>query len=423
MHCYVLGMNHNTAPVAVRERLAFDMERLASAYDAFSRDGAHETLILTTCNRTEFYVAGRTSQESASVTRSVLARFVDEKVMRSPAYWYEYRNAEAIAHLFRVASGLDSLVLGEPEILGQVKQAFDAARHYGTLGVFFSQVFQRCTHVVKRVRTETAIGVGSISLASATVDVLRDELGDLSESRLLLLGTGEIAQQAATYLAKTSPRELVVVSRSLDRAERLAGEYGARPSALDRLAAHLDDVDGVVCATTSPTPVILPENLSVNALAARQKPFALVDLAHPRNVDPEVRLLPNVRLFAIDDLRTVVDRNLDRRRAELPFAEAIIERETGQLAAWHRSRPLMQAVKAFRGHFEELRQQELKRLRPQLTDAELDAADEATRRVLAKLLHKPTLLLKSLNPDDPDDREKLAIWSECFGVDADDVEL
>jgi glutamyl-tRNA reductase len=415
-------MNHNTAPVEVREQLAFDMERLASLFDAFSREGAQETLIVTTCNRAEFYVAGRASQESACVTRRVLAQFVDERILNTPAYWYERRNADAIAHLFRVASGLDSLVLGEPEILGQVKQAFDAARHYGTLGVFFGEVFQRCTHVVKRVRTETAIGFGSISLASATVDVLRDELGDLQNRRLLLLGTGEIAQQVATYLAKAAPKELLIVSRSLDRAERLAGEYGARPSALDRLTSHLDDVDGVVCATTSPTPIIRPENLNITALAGRRQPFAIVDLAHPRNVEPEIRLLPNVRLFAIDDLRTVVDRNLGRRRAELPFAEAIIERETAQLAMWHRSRPLMEVVKTFRSQFEEVRQQELKRLRPHLSEAEYEAADEATRRVLAKLLHKPTLLLKSLNPDDPGDREKLALWSECFGVNADSIE-
>jgi len=415
-------MNHNSAPVEIREQLAFDMEQMGRLFNAFSREGAQETLIVTTCNRAEFYVAGKTSPESASLTRRVLAQFVDERVLHTPSFWYEYRNADAVAHLFRVASGLDALVLGEPEVLGQVKQAFEVARHHGAIGVFFGEVFQRCMHVVKRVRTETAIGVGSISLASATVDVLCEELGDLEDCRLLLLGTGEIAQQVATYLENTSPKELLIVSRSLDRAERLAEEYGAGSGVLDRLPTLLDEADGVVCATTSPSPIVRPEHLNIPLLSGREKPLVFVDLAHPRNVDPEIRLLPNVRLYAIDDLRTVIEKNLDRRRAELPFAEAIIEYETAQLAMWHRSRPLMEAVKAFRSQFEEIRQQELKRLRPHLSDAEYEATDEATRRILAKLLHKPTLFLKSLDLDNPDDREKLAFWCECFGTHPEGIE-
>lgn len=416
MHCYILGMNHNTAPVEAREQLAFDIERLGAMYNVLSREGAQEALILITCNRNEFYVVGRISQEGATVMRRVLSHFVDASLLDTPDYWYEYRDADAIAHLFRVASGLDSLVLGEPEILGQVKQAFEAARHYGMIGVFFSEVFQRCMHVAKRVRTETAIGVGSISLASATVEIFRETWGDLQRKSLLLLGTGEIAQQVATFLAKAMPRELLIVSRSSERAERLAKEYGGQPSVLEHLSWHLGSVDGVICATASPTPIIRLEDLNLSALSARKAPFVLVDLAHPRNVDPAVRQLPHVLLYAIDDLRTVIERNLDRRRAELPFAEAIIEREIAQLATWHRSRPLMETVKAFRAHYEEIRQQELKRLRSHLSEAEYQAVDEATRRLLAKLLHHPTRLLKSLNLDDPVDCEKLAFWKQCFDV-------
>lgn len=416
MHCYILGMNHNTAPVETREQLSFDVERLGMIYHALSREGVQEALILITCNRNEFYVAGRASQEGASVMCRVLSHFVDASLLDTPNYWYEYRNADAIAHLFRVASGLDSLVIGEPEILGQVKQAFEAARHYGMMGVFFGEVFQRCMHVAKRVRTETAIGVGSISLASAAIEVFREKLGDLRSRRLLLLGTGEIAQQAATLLVKATPCELLIASRSPERAERLAVEYGGRPTLLDHLPSHLGNVDGVICATTSPTPIIRPENLSLSALKVRKAPFVLVDLAHPRNVDPAVRHLPHVVLYAIDDLRTIIEQNLDRRRAELPFAEAIIEREIVQLTAWHRSRPLMETVKAFRAYYEEIRQQELKRLRPHLSETEYQAVDEATRRLLAKLLHHPTLLLKSLNLDDPADCEKLALWKRCFGL-------
>lgn len=415
MHCYVRGMNHNTAPVEVREQLAFQVDELARIFDAFSEGGVPEALVLTTCNRTEFYIAGGDSLSHSPVMSRVLQRFVDPEIVNDETYWYERRDEDAIGHLFRVASGLDSLVLGEPEILGQVKLSFDVARQCGAVGVFMSEVFHRCMHVVKRVRTDTAIGVGSISLASASSDMLARELGPLSSKRLVLIGTGEIAQQVVTYLGKASPLELTVVSRSQSRAERLAGEHGATPMTMSGIESLLARADGVVCATSSSAPVV-DASMLAPIMAQRNHPIVLIDLAHPRNVDPDVRSLSDVRLYAMDDLRIVVDQNLDRRRAELPQAEAIIARETAQLATWHRSRPLMQTVKDFRAQFEEIRQEELKRLRSKLSDLEWDAADEASRRIVAKLLHRPTLALKAMDPNDPQDREKLELLAAVFGL-------
>ena len=192
MFCYVRGVNHNSAPVEVREELAFDSSDLGGVLDVFSQEGIQESFVLATCNRTEFYVAGNPPEELSRITDRVIDRLAGVEAAREPSYWYERRDRAAVEHLFRVAGGLDSMVLGEPEILGQVKRSFDVAREADTVGVFLNEVFKRCCHVAKRVRTETALGVGSVSVASATRDVLSKELGSLTNRRILLLGTGEI---------------------------------------------------------------------------------------------------------------------------------------------------------------------------------------------------------------------------------------
>jgi glutamyl-tRNA reductase len=409
-------MNHNTAPVEVREQLAFSARQMQTVLDALSAEGAQECLVLSTCNRTEFYVAGSPPDELAGIVRRALPHFVGGAVIQTPEYWYERENGEAVSHLFRVASGMDSLVLGEPEVLGQVKEAFDSARAADTIGVFLGEVYRRCLHVAKQVRTETSLGFGSVSLASAALNVLEQELGGLTDRHVALLGTGEIAAQAATAVASASPATFWAASRSRERAEQFAVEHGARPLLTTDKPAYLPVVDAIICATACPSPILRVADIAGHVPQQRQRPLVIVDLAHPRNVEPDVRTLSFVRLYAMDDLRTVIERNLVRRRAELPFAEAIVRRETAQLATWHASRPLTAVIKDFRRTFEEVRRQEVERLRTRLSEAEWRATDEASRRILAKLLHIPTLALKSLNVDDPADRERLAAVVAMFDL-------
>ncbi|MDA1192302.1 MAG: glutamyl-tRNA reductase [Candidatus Poribacteria bacterium] len=419
MHCYVKGINHNTAPVGVRERFAFEGDQLASVLDVLSAEGAQEAFVIATCNRTEFYVAGNPPDELRDIADRAICRFIGDDTPNRPEYWYEHHNRHAITHLFRVASGLDSMVLGEPEILGQVKQAIETARDADSTGIFFNEVFKRGLQVAKRVRTDTAIGVGSVSLASATFDLLRQRLSPLRERRVMLLGTGEIGEQVAQYLGHGTFGRFYIASRTAERATSMAERFAAVPVFYDEMTDCLEQCDAVVCASASKTPLLTPQHLE--RIAKRDNtedghPFLVIDLGHPRNVEPSVGDLPNVRLYAMDDLRGTIEANLTRRRTEVPNAEAIIQQETDQLAQWHTSLPLAKTVTAFRQRFEKQRQEELVRLRARLSDDEYAAVDEASRRLLAKFLHEPTLAMKRLDINDPADATKLRLLADLFDI-------
>ncbi len=418
MHCYIRGVSHETAPVEIRERLAVAKADVGAALDAFSREGAPEAFVLSTCHRTEFYVAGGPAADLAGIMSRALDAVVGDGAARDPEYWYEHNDEDAVAHLFRVASGLDSMVVGEPEILGQVKVAIDAAREAGSSGAFLNEVFHRCLHVAKRVRTDTAIGVGSVSLASATHGVMRNHLGDLTSRRVLLFGTGEIAEQVAQYLGSEMGPNLTVLSRTPERAKGLATSVGASACDASEKITRLREADGVVCASSAPYHLVREDEI-VPLVRDRAEPLVLVDLGHPRNIDPAAGDIAGAVLYGIDDLRSEIDRNNERRRHEVPAAEAIVRRETAQLAQWHTSLPAQDTVKTLRRKFEDVRQNELERMRGRLSEDEWDAVDEASRRMLQKLLHTPTLALKGLNAEDPADRDRISVIASMFGLSAD----
>jgi glutamyl-tRNA reductase len=408
-------VNHNTAPVDIRERLAFSKADVRGILDTFSREGAPEAFVLSTCHRTEFYVAGPPSADLEGLVTRVLDTVVGSGAVRKPEYWYDHSDQAAVRHLFRVASGLDSMVLGEPEILRQVKTAIETAREVGSAGTFLNEVFHRCLHVAKRVRTDTALGEGSVSLASATYGVVRGHLGDLRDRRILLFGTGEIAEQVAQYFGKDMGTNLTILSRTAERAERLATEVGADACDASEKLAQLQKVDGVICASSTTEYLVTAQEVAAIS-EGRSTPLVFVDLGHPRNIDPSVRELAGALLYGIDDLRAEIERNIERRRQEAPEAESIVRRETGQLAQWHTSLPAQDTVKTLRSKFEDVRQTELDRMKGRLSEDEWDAVDEASRRMLQKLLHTPTLALKGLNADDPADRERISIIASMFGL-------
>ncbi len=415
MHCYIRGVNHATAPVDIRERLAFGKGDVGTLLDAFSRAGAPEAFVLSTCHRTEFYLAGPPSTDLGAIVSRVLDGVVGNGAVREPEYWYEHGDDDAVRHLFRVASGLDSMVLGEPEILGQVKTAMQTAREAGSAGTFLNEVFHRCLHVAKRVRTDTSIGVGSVSLASATHGVLRSHLGELRGRRVLLFGTGDIAEQVAQYLGADMGAGLTVLSRTSARSEALAAQVGADACDASEKAGMLAKVDAVVCASSGPGHLVTADDVR-NLLVDREAPMIIVDLGHPRNVDPTIGDMANATLYGIDGLRSEIERNIELRRNELPEAESIVRRETGQLAQWHTSLPAQDAVKTLRSKFEDVRKTELERMRGRLSEDEWEAVDEASRRMLQKLLHTPTLALKGLNAEDDADRDRISIISSMFGL-------
>jgi|SaaInl4_135m_RNA_FD_contig_31_2219738_length_1443_multi_12_in_0_out_0_1 glutamyl-tRNA reductase len=413
MHCYLCGLNHDTAPAAVREKLALTADDTRNVLAALSAAGIPEAVILATCNRTEFYVAGASPKVLAEVTRRVIGDLIPSARDIDEEHWYEAEYGDAVERLLRVASGLDSLVLGEPEILGQVRAAWNLARDAGCTGTFLNEVFQRCFRVAKRVRTDTGIGAGAVSLASAAYQTLCAELGTLAGKTVVLLGTGEIAGQMAKYLSSADVARFCVVSRSFERAREFAAPHAAEAFAVDDLPALLADADALVTATSCPTAVVTP--ITVGSRSSR---IAMVDLAHPRNIAPEVGDMPGVALHAIDDLKRKVEEGLARRRARVPEANALVRREVRRLAEWHCSRPLTQSVKDFRGSFEKTRRVEMTRAAVGLDDASLTALDEVSRRLLAKLLHDATLRMKSLDLRDPRDRERLAAIGQAFSLGA-----
>src|SRR5213075_608891 len=326
MSIYALGLNHQTAPLAVRERVVFHVERLRDALGEVKRNLAAEAAILSTCNRTELYVE---NGEPAAVA-DWLAQYHSVAPAELSQYLYTLPGDRAVRHAFRVASGLDSMVLGEPQILGQMKEAARVAESAGTLGTLLHKLFQRSFAVAKEVRSTTPVGSASISMAAAAVKLAARIFPSLKEQSVLFIGAGEMIELCATHFAAQGPARITVANRTLERAEKLAHRFGARPIELRSLADHLHEHDIVVSSTASSLP-ILGKGLVERALRARRRrPMFMVDLAVPRNIEPEVAELDDVFLYSVDDLGHMVSTNLDARRSAVAQAEAIIDSQVGQ---------------------------------------------------------------------------------------------
>src|SRR5881394_3039565 len=335
---YALGLNHQTAPLAIRERVVFHVERLREALAEITRDLAREAAILSTCNRTELYVAGDNPAAEAPQLSEWLARYHRFEPDGLRPYLYTLPSEQAVRHVFRVASGLDSMVLGEPQILGQLKEAARTAESAGTLGTLLHKLFQRSFAVAKEVRSTTRLGAASVSMAAAAVRLAARIFPRLSDQRVLFIGAGEMIELCATHFSAQSPARIAVANRTLERAEKLARRFNAQPLELRSLAEHLHEYDIVVSCTASSLP-ILGKGLVERALRARRhRPIFMVDLAVPRDIEQEVAELDDVFLYTVDDLAEMVSANLDARRSAVEQAEAIIETQVGQFMHWMQAR-------------------------------------------------------------------------------------
>ena len=391
MSLYALGLNHQTAPLAVRERVVFHVERLREALGELKRGLAREAAILSTCNRTELYVAG----DEPAAAAHWLARYHRFEPDGLSPYLYTLPREQAVRHVFRVASGLDSMVLGEPQILGQMKEAARAAESAGTLGTLLHKLFQRSFAVAKEVRSTTQLGASSVSMAAATVRLAGRIFPSLKDQRVLFIGAGEMIELCATHFAAQAPARIAVANRTLERAEKLARRFNAQPIELRSLADHLHEYDIVVSCTASSLP-ILGKGLVERALRARRRrPIFMVDLAVPRDIEPEAGELDDVFLYTLDELGGIVSANLDARRSAVAQAEAIINTQVGQFMHWMRSRENVPLIRALRSRADEARREELERALKLLARGEeprqvLDALSQA---LVNKLLHAPTQAL------------------------------
>jgi glutamyl-tRNA reductase len=390
-HLYALGLNHQTAPLEVRERVVFHVERLREALTQVKGAVASEAAILSTCNRTELYFSG----EQPAAAADWLARFHRMEPAELAPYLYTRPQDQAVRHAFRVASGLDSMVLGEPQILGQMKDAARAAASAGTLGTVLHRLFQRSFSVAKEVRSTTRLGAASVSMAAAAVKLAARIFPSLREQSVLFIGAGEMIELCATHFAAQAPARITVASRTLERAGRLAHRFNGQAIELKALAEHLHEHDIVVSSTASSLP-ILGKGLVERALRARRRrPIFMVDLAVPRDIEPEVAELDDVFLYTVDDLAGIVSANLDARRSAVEQAEAIIDTQVGQFMNWMHLRENVPLIRALRENAEAARRHEVERALRALERGEAPAAvlEALSQGLTNKLMHGPTQAL------------------------------
>ena len=407
MSVFALGLNHTTAPVDLRGRFAFSPEQLAPTLQAFRQrlQRVSEVAIVSTCNRTELYVGAHAGLVSPAVDWLAGVGGVSSHVLREHAYVLE--GGAAARHAFRVASGLDSMVLGEPQILGQLKQAVREAETAGTLGGSLHQMFQRSFAVAKEVRSSTEIGAHSISMAAAAVRLASQLFEDLRENKVLFVGAGEMIELVATHFAARNPRAMAVANRTLERGERLAGRFGAEAMRLADLPARLAEFDVVISCTASSLPIIGLGAVERALKSRKHRPMFMVDLAVPRDIEPEVARLSDVYLYTVDDLSTLVQTAGEKRQAAVEQAEAIIETGVQSFVHWLDQRGSVPLIQALHSQADDWRATEIARARKLLAKGEdIDAVLEALSRGLTqKMLHGT---LAELHAADGEHRAQLA---------------
>jgi len=388
----VLGVSHHSAPLDVREKLAFAPERQGEALAQLAaQSGVAEAALISTCNRTEIVCRA----ENLDAVRAWLRAHADREGVALEPHLYCHLDDGAVRHLFRVASGLDSMVLGEPQILGQVKQAVRSAEGAGTVGATLGRLFQHTFSVAKQVRSQTSLGGASISMSAAALRLAENLFGDLKSTKLLLIGVGEMVELAATYFVARQPREVMVANRTLARGEAFAERFGARAIALAELPARIAEFDIVLTGTASTLP-ILGKGLVERALKERRhRPIFIVDFAVPRDVEAEVSQLRDVFLYTVDDLGNIVQEGMESRRAASAEAEAIVEREVDAFRAWTSARGAAPAIVELRRKAQEYQDIELAKARARLVKGDPpEKVLEALAKGLAnKFLHHPSQAL------------------------------
>ena len=389
----VLGINHTTAPVALREKVAFSEERLRAALRTLrEQTGVAEAVILSTCNRTEVYWAGAASGAELS---QWLERHHGSNLDLA-ASLYVHQEQRAVAHAFSVASGLDSMVLGEAQILGQLKDAYRLAQEAGSTGPALNKLFQAAFSAAKRVRSETRIGENAVSIASATVSLARRVFSDLSARNALLVGAGEMNALTARHFIGAGVKKLVIANRTLARAQSLAKELNAEAVGLEDLDQELAQADIVIACTASPVPLITKSATERAVRARRRRPIFMVDLAVPRDIDPAIAEMEDVYLFSIDDLQQLVDANRQQRAAAAGGARRLIDEEVARFLTESRIHDAAPAIRALRQHADGIRLQTVEQARRLLASGKSadEVIDYLAHTLTNRLLHTPTQALR-----------------------------
>jgi glutamyl-tRNA reductase len=416
-----LGISYKTAPVELRERVALPEGRAASVLrELVSTEQIHEAVAISTCNRTELYLAVGDDVEAETTALGILARESDIRPTELVAHLYSLRNMDAARHLFRVTAGLDAMVVGEAEIQGQVKRAYELALVENTTSAFMNRLFREALAAGKRVRTETNVGSGSVSVSSVAVQLAQETLGDLSGRRVIVIGAGETGELTARELTERGVQSIFVANRHYDRAIGLAQRFGGKAIRFDLLPAELEKADIVLSSTGSPHSIIEREELAAVMKARGGRPLLLIDIAVPRDIDPAVADLEGVHLNDIDDLQRVVERRLSGREAEVRRAESLLDHELDRFRRWLGTLEVVPTIAALHERGEAVVKQVLAENRGRwesLNEADRERLALVAATIVKRLLREPTLRLKARG-DDQRTYAYVQALRELFGLEA-----
>lgn len=418
MKVFVAGLNHKVADVDVREKLAFNGPKLEEGLIRFRElPEVHEAIILSTCNRVELYANVKDNQRAAEAVKTFLSEFHNINRSSLDAGLYIYEGTDAVRHIFRVASSLDSMVIGEPQILGQLKDAFELALSQKTTGILLNKLMKKAISVAKRVRTETRIAENAVSISFAAVELAKKIFTDLSKRVFMLLGAGEMAELAAKHLISSGVKEVLVSNRTYERACDLAKEFNGKPVRFDEFINEMARADIVICSTGAPDYIVTKSQMQKVMKERKQRQVFLIDISVPRNIDPEINDLDNVYLYNVDDLQGVVDSNLFERKKEAGKAEKIIDEELETFLKWQSTLDSVPTIIAIREKAEEIKKEELHKLFHKITgmgEKEREAIEYMAAALINKMIHPPTAALK----EDSEDKDVLvATIRKLYGID------
>ena len=418
MHLVVIGLNHKTAPVEIREKLSVSADALPDALAGLKALGPiSECLILSTCNRTEVY-AYTSSRADDELIVTWIGEFFGVPLEEFQLHLYSHAGHKAVEHLFQVASGIDSMVVGEAQILGQVKEAYAAASGQGVSGPVLNNLFQQAITVGKRARTETDIGRGAFSVGSVAVQLAGSIFDELNGRKVLIVGAGKMGELTTTHMVSSGASMVLVANRTYDRAVSLASQFNGRPVKFEELPTALATADIVITSTGARAPIITRGMVSSAMHARRGRPVFFIDIAVPRDIEPGVGDLDNVFVYNIDDLQAAVETDAAGRHAEVAKVDTIVQQEVEEFMRWFRTLDAVPIITALREKFEEIRAAELEKLKsriPDLTDEEIEAINATTRSIVNKICHQPMIQIKEYATGS-DSGSRLDTICEVFGI-------
>ncbi len=419
MDLIVLGASHETAPAEIRDEVQMSPEEVEQfcARMRAEKEQILELSVLSTCNRTEIYSLVKDPDTADELLRKAVEELKGVSHLSNGRYTYHLDGREMVRHLFRVASGIESLMVGEPQILGQVRDAYKLADHSRFTGAILTRAFNTALHVGKRARTETAIGEGTVSVAYAAVEMALKVFDGLGKHTVVVVGAGETGRLVATHMAEQDPQRLLVLNRTFEKAHELAAEFGGEARPFEELDAVLEEADVVVTATAATEPLLQKPSIARIA-KKRRTPLVLVDISNPRNIDPAVGKIENVFLYDLDALQGIAEQNRSRRAKEIPKVEAIIEEELDAFFDWYDALHVVPILRAFRDRFHDVGLQEVAR-QTGLSEEERESLERYTRGLVNKLLHSPTTRIKNVDATTVHGLRKLVAIQELFELEID----